>query len=310
MLRELATLRLRDGDVVPIHGRVRADVPRKQLAPRRCGVEKSSAATSIRCSPELAYHCYHDVSMKVVVDHWIPASKDDPKFMPICTSCKELPLESKCKYFYSGCFESEKRQFRWHEQGYSYLQFFSTRLSSCITPGFLHLCVDFKVLKQCGLERPHEALRLRDFRKQSYALVEDFAACVDRALEKCDNDTQAENLNFVKLVLAATSNLNWFDEDAEPEPTTTAATTTTSTEAATTEKTTEASTEHTTEASTTPKITTVSTQSHEQTSTPAATTEATATAHTPVFTKGPYNAAPTVNALGALGLVTLALLQM
>ncbi|KAL1469928.1 hypothetical protein MTO96_024755 [Rhipicephalus appendiculatus] len=79
-------------------------------------------------------------------------------------------------------------------------------------------------------------MRLRDFRKQSYALVEDFTACVDRALEKCDNHTEAENLNFVKLVLTATSNLNWFDEDAEPEPTTTAATTTTSTEAPSTSK--------------------------------------------------------------------------
>nr|XP_037272814.1 uncharacterized protein LOC119164703 [Rhipicephalus microplus] len=105
-----------------------------------------------------------------------------------------------------------KRQFRLHEQGYDYLRFFSRRLDSCITPYFLHICVDINELKNCALERPHVSQRLRDFRKQSYALVEDFTACVDRALERCDNDTEADNLNFVKLVLTATSNLNWFDE--------------------------------------------------------------------------------------------------
>ncbi|XP_037272814.2 uncharacterized protein LOC119164703 [Rhipicephalus microplus] len=270
--------------------------------------EKSSAATSSRCSPELAYHCYHDVSMKVVIDHWVPESRDDPQFMPICTSCKELPLQPECKYYYSGCFESEKRQFRLHEQGYDYLRFFSRRLDSCITPYFLHICVDFNELKNCALERPHVSQRLRDFRKQSYALVEDFTACVDRALERCDNDTEADNLNFVKLVLTATSNLNWFDEDTEPESTTTSATTTTSTDVPSTSRYTKMTTKETATSGTTA----ASLQSHEPTSTPVATTETgfTATANTPEFTKAPYNAAPSVNAIGALVLVTVALLQV
>ncbi|XP_049513096.1 uncharacterized protein LOC125940698 [Dermacentor silvarum] len=269
--------------------------------------------SSIRCSPELAYHCYHDLSMKFVIDPLIPASPDSHEFfVSFCATAKEFPLHCQCKFFYSGCFESEKRQFRLHEQGYDFLQFMSTKLDICISPAFLHGCVDFSILRKCGLERPHAAQPLREFRKQSYALVEEFTACINRALEKCDNATDAANLDVVKLMLTATSNLNWFDEDAEPEVTTPVATTTKSTEAPSTTEYTEPSTEATTARATTPEATTVKTTPRDQTSTSAATTmEAfTATAHTPDATKAPYNTASTTNALGALVLVALGLLKI
>lgn len=185
-----------------------------------------------------------------------------------------------------------------------------------MTPGFLHGCLDFDVLEKCYLVRPHAAQRLRDFRKQSYSLVENFTACTDRALEKCDNASEAENLNVVKLVLAATSNLNWFDENAEPEPTTTVPTTSTKAPSTsrytqtTTERTTEARTEYSTkEWTTSPEVTTVSTKPHDPTHTSAATTEATSTAttHIPDYTKEHHNAAPTMNAFGSLVLVAAAL---
>ncbi|XP_065295288.1 uncharacterized protein [Dermacentor albipictus] len=258
---------------------------------------------SSRCSPELAYLCYHELSMKFVIDRWIPQpSESDELFLPFCLTPEEFPLHPQCKFFYSGCFESEKRQFRLHEQGYDFLQFMSTKLDICISPGFLHQCLDASVLRNCALKRPRAAQHLRDFRKESFALVEEFSACINRALEKCDNATDAENLDIVKLVLTATSNLNWFDEDAEPELTTPVPTTSQSTEVPSTTKYTEASTE----------VTTVNTTPQDQTSTSSATTvEAfTATTQTPAATQAPHSSAPTTKALGVLVLVALVLLMI
>ncbi|XP_075526305.1 uncharacterized protein LOC142558023 [Dermacentor variabilis] len=255
------------------------------------------------CSPELAYHCYHELSLKFVIDCWISAPRKSHNLsLPFCHKPEEFRRHPPCKFFYSGCLESEKQQFRRHEQGYDFVHSMITKLDVSDSPVFLHHCVDFSVLRKCAIKRPRAAQRLRDFRKQSFALVERFSACVNKSVEKCDNAKDAENLGIVKSVLSATSNLNWFDGDAEPEPTTPPVTTAKSTEAPSTTKYTEASTEART-ANTTPQ---------EQTSTSSATTvEAfTATAQTPAATKAPHNSAPATKALGVLVLVALGLLMI
>nr|XP_054925261.1 uncharacterized protein LOC126527858 isoform X2 [Dermacentor andersoni] len=258
---------------------------------------------SSRCSPELAYLCYHELSMKFVIDRWIPHPREsDELFLPFCHKPEDFPLHPQCKFFYSGCFESEKRQFRLHEQGYDFLQFMSTKLDICVSPIYLDHCVDLPVLRKCALKRPRAAQPLRDFRKQSFALVEQFSACVNKSVEKCDNATDAENLDIVKSVLFATSYLNWFEGDAEPEPTTPPVSTSQSTEAPSTTKYTEASTE----------VMTVNTTPQEQTSTSSATTVETftATAQTPAATKAPHRSAPTTKPQGVFVVAALGLLRI
>ncbi|XP_072140349.1 uncharacterized protein [Dermacentor andersoni] len=171
-----------------------------------------------------------------------------------------------------------------------------------VSPVFLHHCVDVSVLRKCALKRPRADQRLRYFRKQSFALVEQFSACVNKSVEKCDNATDAENLDIVKSVLFATSYLNWFEGDAEPEPTTPPVSTSQSTEAPSTTKYTEASTE----------VMTVNTTPQEQTSTSSATTVETftATAQTPAATKAPHRSAPTTKPQGVFVVAALGLLRI
>ncbi|XP_075560385.1 uncharacterized protein LOC142592694 isoform X2 [Dermacentor variabilis] len=241
--------------------------------------------------------------MKFVIDCWIsPPRKSHKLSLPFCHKPQEFRLHPRCKFLYSGCLESEKQQFRRHEQGYDFLQSMSTKLDICASSVFLQHCVDVSVLKKCALERPRAAQRLCDFRKQTFELVKQFSACVNKSVEKCDNATHAKNLGIVKSVLTATSNLNWFDGDAEPEPTTPPVSTAKSTEAPWTTKYTEASTE----------ATTVNTASQEQTSTSsAATVEAfTATAQTPAATKAPHRSAPTTKPQGVLVVAALGLLKI
>ncbi|XP_077495156.1 uncharacterized protein LOC144106268 [Amblyomma americanum] len=265
--------------------------------------------SSVRCSVDLAYECYHDVSKQFVVDRLLPEYPDGKQiFDTLCARKEELPLDPKCKLFYSGCFGNDKRRFRIHEIGYDFLRRLSIDMETCLAPGFLHICLNADVINKCVVERPHAAQSLYNFRKKSYAMIEDVSYCVKKAVEKCDNVTNAEHLNTVKLALDAATQLNWFDETVEVEPTTP------STTQATTPTTppTEASTEATTEApTTTPEPTTEPTTkpTHEST-TESSSTATSTTEHSKDHTEGPYSGASAVNAFGAIGLVAAALLRI
>ncbi|XP_065295289.1 uncharacterized protein [Dermacentor albipictus] len=232
------------------------------------------------CIPEVAYHCYHELSMKFIIECWISAPRKSHNFaLFFCHKPEEFRLHTRCKFLYSGCLESEKQQFLRHEQGYNFLHSMITNRDVRVSPVFLRHCVDVSVLRKCALKKPRAAQRLRDFRKETFALVERFSACVNKSVEKCVNATDAENLDIVKSVLTATRNLNWFDGDAEPEPTPPPVTTVKSTEAPSTTNYTEASTQ----------VTTVNTTAQEHMSTSSATTVETftATAQTTAATKAP-----------------------
>ncbi|KAK8782345.1 hypothetical protein V5799_016312 [Amblyomma americanum] len=166
-------------------------------------------------------------------------------------------------------------------------------------------------MKKCTLERPREYEDLYVFRKKSYALIRDLTACVEKAVAKCD-DIQAERINTLNLVLIAASELNWFDDAVEPEPTTVATTTVVMTEAtsstglndesvATSAGTAESTKgwEPTTEASSAD-----TSAEHSTTPSEAATEAVTANA------TGPHSGAANANAIGTLFFLTLGLLRL
>ncbi|XP_077495921.1 uncharacterized protein LOC144106847 isoform X2 [Amblyomma americanum] len=264
------------------------------------------------CNIEKAYHCYHNVSKTFVTDRLLPAYPDDGSvFGDICAKKEQFLLRSKCKDFYSGCFENDKRRFQIQEQGYAFLQRFSTDLITCSAPGFLRICVDTDVMKKCTLERPREYEDLYVFRKKSYALIQDLTACVEKAVAKCDN-IQAERINTLNLVLIAASELNWFDDAVEPEPTTDAPTTVDTTEGTSStglndeSVATSAGTAESTKGwEPTSEASSVDTSAEHSTTPSEAATEA-VTANT----MGPHSGASNVNAIGVLFFLILGLLRL
>uniref|UniRef100_A0A023G5Z3 Putative lpxtg-motif cell wall anchor domain-containing protein n=1 Tax=Amblyomma triste TaxID=251400 RepID=A0A023G5Z3_AMBTT len=248
---------------------------------------------SVRCSADLAYHCYHNLSKQFVVDRLLPEYPDGKEiFESFCARDKDMPLKPKCKYFYSGCLENEKQKFHIHELGYDFLRRLSIDMETCLAPTFLHICLDADAIKNCFVERPHEAQSLYNFRKKSYGMIEDVSYCVKKALEKCESEGHAQNLNTVHLALDAATQLNWFDETVEVEPTTPSTTKATTTTTLPSEASTEVTTETTTVSKTTEEVTTTTKPTKEPTSessTESSATQTHTTEHSKEYSEGPYS---------------------